>query len=75
MYFKLCEAAPDTHEWYYVYFSLCYQKFHRSTRYETKGSDNVHGRLYQYMFNPLTDDKIFNWSKMKQIADDILKCI
>ena len=27
------------------------------------------------MFNPLPDDKILDWSKLKQIADDILKCI
>ena len=26
-------------------------------------------------FNPLPDDKISDWSKLKQIADDILKCI
>ena len=26
-------------------------------------------------FNPLSDDKILDWSKLKQIADDILKCI
>ena len=26
-------------------------------------------------FNPLPDDKIFDRSKLKQIADDILKCI
>ena len=25
--------------------------------------------------NPLSDDKILDWSKLKQIADDILKCI
>ena len=25
--------------------------------------------------NPLLDDKILDWSKLKQIADDILKCI
>ena len=24
--------------------------------------------------NPLPDDKILDWSKLKQIADDILKC-
>ena len=24
--------------------------------------------------NPSPDDKIFDWSKLKQIADDILKC-
>ena len=24
---------------------------------------------------PLPDDKISDWSKLKQIADDILKCI
>ena len=27
-----------------------------------------------YLFNPLQDDKILDWSKSKQIADDILKC-
>ena len=26
-------------------------------------------------FNPLPDDKILDWSKLNQIADDILKCI
>ena len=25
--------------------------------------------------NPSPDDKILDWSKLKQIADDILKCI
>ena len=25
--------------------------------------------------NPLADDKILDWSKLKQIADNILKCI
>ena len=27
------------------------------------------------MFHPLQDDKILDWSELKQIADDILKCI
>ena len=27
------------------------------------------------LINPLPDDKILDWSKLKQIADDILKCI
>ena len=26
-------------------------------------------------FNPLPDEKILDWSKFKEIADDILKCI
>ena len=26
-------------------------------------------------FNPLPDEKILDWSKLKEIADDILKCI
>ena len=26
-------------------------------------------------FNPLPHDKILDWSKLKQISDDILKCI
>ena len=28
-----------------------------------------------YFFNPSPDDKILDWSKLKQIADNILKCI
>ena len=28
-----------------------------------------------HCFNPLPDNKILDWSKLKQIADDILKCI
>ena len=28
-----------------------------------------------YTFNPLPDDKILDWSRLKQIADDISKCI
>ena len=33
--------------------------------------------LYQTIlgFNPLPDDKILDWSKLKQIADDIWKCV
>ena len=39
--------------------------------------------LYMYLgtalckngFNPLPDDKILDWSKLKQIADNILKYI
>ena len=27
------------------------------------------------LLNQLPDDKILDWSKLKQIADDILKCI
>ena len=27
------------------------------------------------LFNPLRDNKILDWSKLKQIAEDILKCI
>ena len=27
------------------------------------------------VFNPLPDNKILDWSKLKQIADNILKCI
>ena len=27
------------------------------------------------VFNPLLDEKFLDWSKLKEIADDILKCI
>ena len=29
---------------------------------------------FRKVFNALPDDKILGWSKLKQIADDILKC-
>ena len=32
-------------------------------------------KTYQKLFNPLPDDKILDWSKLKQITIDILKCI
>ena len=31
--------------------------------------------ILNILFNPLPDDKISDWSYLKQIADDILKCI
>ena len=37
------------------------------------------GLVYNYQkkdpFNPLPDVSILDWSKLKQIADNILKCI
>ena len=35
----------------------------------------LEGPLTCRMINPLPDDKILDWSKMKQIAGNILKCI
>ena len=31
--------------------------------------------MQQLALNPLPDDKTLDWSKLKQIADNILKCI
>ena len=31
-------------------------------------------KMSSIMFNPIPDDKILDWSKLKQIADDIFKC-
>ena len=28
-----------------------------------------------HLFNPLPDDKLLDWSKLKQIADDNIECI
>ena len=33
------------------------------------------GSRSKRVFNTLPDDKILDWSDLKQIADDILKCI
>ena len=32
------------------------------------------GKVFSQNINPLPDNKILNWSKLKQIADDIFKC-
>ena len=32
-------------------------------------------KIKQILINSLLDDKILDWSKLKQIADDILKSI
>ena len=43
-----------------------------------KNDGNQHFYLSHNVFNPinpLPDDKILDWSKLKQIADDILNCI
>ena len=29
-------------------------------------------RKVKFVFNPLTDNKILDWSKLKQIADDMI---
>ena len=37
--------------------------------------DKIEGIKMQATNNPLPYDKILNWIKLKQIADDISKCI
>ena len=37
--------------------------------------ENVPFPIVLYSFNPLPDNKILDWSKLKRTADDILKCI
>ena len=37
--------------------------------------DNFNYCWGKNLFNPFPDDKISDWSKLKQIADDISKCI
>ena len=36
---------------------------------------NLNQLLNVDYLNPLSDDKILDWSKLKQIADGIFKCI
>ena len=37
--------------------------------------DNFREESIILSFNPLPHDKILDWSKLKEIADDISKCI
>ena len=51
---------------------------HKEMSIESLQKKNSLERLYLdtlYSFNQLTDYIILDWSKLKQIADDILKCI
>ena len=43
-------------------------------RHKVQIPDVVPAPIY-HMLNPLTDNKILDWSELKQIADDIVKCI
>ena len=36
---------------------------------------NDKDKMLALLITPLPDDKIVDWSKLKQIADNILKCI
>ena len=40
-----------------------------------KNSDEPSRAILALLFNPLPDDKILDWSKLKQITDNILNCI
>ena len=42
------------------------------TKVRAGGPESI---LYADPVNPLPDDKMFDWFKLKQITDDILKCI
>ena len=49
-----------------------------TTQSKKKGGDWKHRNCQGNetgLFNPLPDNKLLEWSKLKQIADDILKCI
>ena len=50
------------------------------TDYEETSIHSVYEAVSQdaevtYLLNPLPDDKILDWSKLKQMAEDILKYI
>ena len=62
MFLLLIKTLPENHQLTFG-FSRKVAKFPKFA-YATK----------QAHFNPLPDDKILDWSKLKQIADNILKC-
>ena len=43
--------------------------------YMLHSESQVHLDSKNIILNPLPDDKILDWSKLKKIADDIFKCI
>ena len=54
----------------YQHFLLFPQCFQKAPCFKV-----VKGRNHVVKSYPLTDNKILDWSKLKQIADDILNCI
>ena len=57
--------------------SLPHNKFHPCPKFESIQTDcNINvAQMVHLFFNLLPNHKILDWSKLKQIADDILKCI
>ena len=43
--------------------------------FQSIGTDDVLDNFKFVNFNTLPEDKILDWSKLKQIADDMFKCI
>ena len=69
-------AVPNT----FSSFTLSVLGTHKGTStmrtvYQDKCGLNFVSPLSTICINPLPDDKILDWSKFKQIADDILKGI
>ena len=51
--------------------TLVKRTLRKTLREKKKSADSQSS--FPTTFNPLPDDKILDWSKFKQIADDILK--
>ena len=74
------EKAANQH---FLLFSNCFLLFHRQINpfelhqnsHPVNAKDlNKYPKFYA-LVNPLPDDKILDWTKLKQYADNILKCI
>ena len=55
--------------------SLCGNGLKRAFAVKVKMADEHSNIMISLVLNPLPDDKILDWSKLKETADDILKCI
>ena len=54
---------------------LIHQIVHCNDAAEIGASHGTHFDPEVYIFYPLSDDKLLDWSKFKEIADEILKCL
>ena len=61
----LGKGENATHQ-HFLLFPQCFRK-------PSSSGSSLYGT--ELTLNPLPDDKILVWSKLKQVADDILKCV
>ena len=56
-------------------YSFIMNNREKRTRYDIEWNLRCSEKVFQVLVNPLINNTILDWSKLKQVADNILKCI